>query len=115
LISFLQAVVKTPVSLHNYNPPTNHTTAPHTKTKPETPNQTHNASLETELEMVDEKRAIVFVNTKRQCDNVYAQLEGMGFRCVGSVVSFLYLRPLFVCLLILRALSNSHSSCFRPR
>lgn len=37
--------------------------------------------LETELEMVEEKRAIVFVNTKRQCDNVYAQLEGMGFRC----------------------------------
>jgi superfamily II DNA/RNA helicase len=38
--------------------------------------------LETELEMVDEKRAIVFVNTKRQCDNVYTQLEGMGFRWV---------------------------------
>ncbi|KAI8474201.1 MAG: pre-mRNA-splicing ATP-dependent RNA helicase [Monoraphidium minutum] len=37
--------------------------------------------LETELDMVDEKRAIVFVNTKRQCDNVFNQLEGMGFRC----------------------------------
>jgi superfamily II DNA/RNA helicase len=30
--------------------------------------------------MVDEKRAIVFVNTKRQCDAVNNQLEGMGCR-----------------------------------
>lgn len=37
--------------------------------------------LETELDMVDEKRAIVFVNTKRQCDVVFGQLESMGFRC----------------------------------
>eukprot|EP00877_Chromochloris_zofingiensis_P003983 jgi/Chrzof1/13586/Cz08g03090.t1 len=37
--------------------------------------------LESELELVDEKRAIVFVNTKRQCDNVYRQLEDLGYRC----------------------------------
>lgn len=33
-----------------------------------------------ELDIVDEKRAIVFVNTKRQCDNVYAKLESLGHR-----------------------------------
>ena len=38
-------------------------------------------SLETELELVPEKRCIVFVNTKRQCDNVYAQLNDLGYRC----------------------------------
>eukprot|EP00983_Pelagomonas_calceolata_P068689 1150034-Pelagomonas_calceolata.AAC.5 len=33
-----------------------------------------------ELDLVDEKRAIVFVNTKRQCDNVYSKLESLGHR-----------------------------------
>jgi hypothetical protein len=30
--------------------------------------------------MVEEKRAIVFVNTKRQADNVYAKLDSLGYR-----------------------------------
>jgi hypothetical protein len=37
--------------------------------------------LSTELSMIHEKKVIVFVNTKRQCDNVYAQLEGAGYSC----------------------------------
>ncbi|KAL6755306.1 P-loop containing nucleoside triphosphate hydrolase protein [Haematococcus lacustris] len=37
--------------------------------------------LEQELDLVDEKRAIVFVNTKRQCDNVYGKLDTLGYRC----------------------------------
>lgn len=37
--------------------------------------------LETELELVDEKRCMVFVNTKRQCDNVSSHLEDIGYRC----------------------------------
>lgn len=37
--------------------------------------------LEQELHLVSDKRAIVFVNTKRQCDNVFNQLEGQGHRC----------------------------------
>ena len=37
-----------------------------------------------ELDIVDEKRAIVFVNTKRQCDNVYAKLESVGYRLSGE-------------------------------
>jgi superfamily II DNA/RNA helicase len=32
--------------------------------------------------MVEEKRAIVFVNTKRQADNVYAKLDSLGYRWV---------------------------------
>lgn len=32
---------------------------------------------------MDEKRAIVFVNTKRQCDNVYSKLDACGYRWVG--------------------------------
>ncbi len=43
--------------------------------------------LEQELDMVEEKRAIVFVNTKRQCDNVYSKLEGLGYR---SVIADMY-------------------------
>lgn len=31
--------------------------------------------------MIHEKKVIVFVNTKRQCDNVYGQLEGAGYSC----------------------------------
>lgn len=31
--------------------------------------------------MIHEKKVIVFVNTKRQCDNVYAQLEDAGYHC----------------------------------
>lgn len=31
--------------------------------------------------MIHEKKVIVFVNTKRQCDNVYAQLENAGYSC----------------------------------
>lgn len=31
--------------------------------------------------MIHEKKVIVFVNTKRQCDNVYSQLEGAGYSC----------------------------------
>ena len=38
------------------------------------------ARLDQELSFLTEKRAIVFVNTKRQCDNVYSQLEGAGYR-----------------------------------
>lgn len=37
--------------------------------------------LSTELDMIHEKKVIVFVNTKRQCDNVYAQLEDAGYSC----------------------------------
>lgn len=37
-------------------------------------------SLETELDLVEDKRAIVFVNTKRACDAVHIQLESMGHR-----------------------------------
>lgn len=33
-----------------------------------------------ELDLVDEKRAIVFVNTKKQCDAVYAKLDSLGYR-----------------------------------
>ncbi len=36
--------------------------------------------LQSELNQVDEKKAIVFVNTKRQCDNVYSLLENQGYR-----------------------------------
>eukprot|EP00798_Chlamydomonas_sp_ICE-L_P012489 gene12489-15700_t len=39
--------------------------------------------LQTEMDTLDkeEKRAIVFVNTKRQSDNVFSQLELHGHRC----------------------------------
>ena len=37
--------------------------------------------LEQELEEVDEKRAIVFVNTKKKCDVVCKHLEGLDHRC----------------------------------
>lgn len=37
--------------------------------------------LEAELELVDEKRAIVFVNTKNKCDMVSRQLDTLGHRC----------------------------------
>lgn len=37
--------------------------------------------LSTELDMIHEKKVIVFVNTKRQCDNVYGQLEAAGYSC----------------------------------
>ncbi|KAG1658975.1 hypothetical protein FOA52_008297 [Chlamydomonas sp. UWO 241] len=51
--------------------------------------------LDQELHLVPDKRAIVFVNTKRQCDNVFNQLEAGGHNCtVGgrfpSWVSFFY-------------------------
>lgn len=36
--------------------------------------------LEQEMEILNEKRAIVFVNTKSKCDIVYRRLEGMGYR-----------------------------------
>ena len=39
------------------------------------------ARLEAELEMVDEKRAIVFVNTKHKCDIVSRQLDTLSYRC----------------------------------
>lgn len=32
------------------------------------------------MELVDEKRAMVFVNTQRQCDNVHRHLEEMGYK-----------------------------------
>ncbi|KAF6265401.1 pre-mRNA-splicing ATP-dependent RNA helicase [Scenedesmus sp. NREL 46B-D3] len=37
--------------------------------------------LSSELDMIHEKKVIVFVNTKRQCDNVYAHLEETGYHC----------------------------------
>ena len=37
--------------------------------------------LEAELELVDEKRAIVFVNTKHKCDIVSRQLDTLSYRC----------------------------------
>lgn len=37
--------------------------------------------LEQEMEQLDEKRVIVFVNTQRQCDNVHRHLEEMNYRC----------------------------------
>jgi hypothetical protein len=37
--------------------------------------------LSSELDLIHEKKVIVFVNTKRQCDNVYAQLESAGYSC----------------------------------
>lgn len=43
-------------------------------------------ALEQELERVDEKRVIVFVNTKRQCDAVTRHLEDLGFRYVDVAV-----------------------------
>jgi superfamily II DNA/RNA helicase len=44
--------------------------------------KTHtNNRLSTELDLVHEKKVIVFVNTKRQCDNVYVQLEEAGYSC----------------------------------
>jgi ATP-dependent RNA helicase DDX23/PRP28 len=36
--------------------------------------------LDQELSFVPDKRAIVFVNTKRQCDSVFNQLESQGHR-----------------------------------
>ena len=35
---------------------------------------------EQELDLITEKRAIVFVNTKRQCDNVFNHMESLGHR-----------------------------------
>ncbi len=40
--------------------------------------------LEQELEMVEEKRAIVFANTKEQCNKVHSKLESLGYRWVQS-------------------------------
>ena len=37
---------------------------------------------EEQLEAVDERRAIVFVNTKRNCDVVSKHLDHLGFRCI---------------------------------
>ena len=34
-----------------------------------------------ELDAVDEKRAIVFVNTKNKCDLVSRHLDNLGYRC----------------------------------
>ena len=34
-----------------------------------------------ELNQVDEKRAIVFVNTKNKCDYVSKHLDNLGYRC----------------------------------
>ena len=41
----------------------------------------HTACHLQELNSVEEKRAIVFVNTKNQCDHVYNKLEPLGYRC----------------------------------
>lgn len=38
-------------------------------------------TLEQEVTAMGEKRVIVFVNTQRQCDNVYRQCEEMGYSC----------------------------------
>lgn len=43
-------------------------------------NQKH-AMLDSELSYVDDKRVIVFVNTKKQCDNVFRHLEPQGYSC----------------------------------
>ena len=37
--------------------------------------------LESELEQVDEKRVIIFVNTKNKCDYVSRHLDNLGYRC----------------------------------
>ena len=37
--------------------------------------------LEQHLKRVDEKRVIVFVNTKNHCDSVSRQLEQLDFNC----------------------------------
>ena len=37
--------------------------------------------LDTHLKRVDEKRVIVFVNTKNHCDSVSRQLEALKFNC----------------------------------
>lgn len=37
--------------------------------------------LEQEMEVLNEKRAIVFVNTKSKCDIVYRRMENMGYSC----------------------------------
>lgn len=37
--------------------------------------------LEDHLTRVDEKRVIVFVNTKNHCDAVSRQLDNLGFTC----------------------------------
>eukprot|EP00198_Chlamydomonas_reinhardtii_P003620 XP_001692956.1 pre-mRNA-splicing ATP-dependent RNA helicase [Chlamydomonas reinhardtii] len=37
--------------------------------------------LEQELNNVDEKRVIVFVNTQRQCDNVHRHMDELGYHC----------------------------------
>ncbi len=42
--------------------------------------------LQQEMEVLDEKRAIVFVNTKRQSDAVFNQLEALGHRCACEYV-----------------------------
>ena len=43
-----------------------------------------------ELDLVTEKRAIVFVNTKRQCDNVFNHMESIGHRCDDSLAANLF-------------------------
>ncbi len=43
-------------------------------------NQKH-TMLDGELSYVDDKRVIVFVNTKKQCDNVFRHLEPQGYSC----------------------------------
>lgn len=38
--------------------------------------------LEDQLEQTDDKRVIVFVNTKTHCDIVSRHLDHLGYRCV---------------------------------
>lgn len=71
--------------------------------------------------MIHEKKVIVFVNTKRQCDNVYAQLEDAGYHCtvlhggrtqdqreVGSGSSLLVHVLLVLCERVLQCLLLIH-------
>ena len=37
--------------------------------------------LQRELEVIEEKRAIVFVNTKKSCDTVSRHLEHLEYHC----------------------------------
>ncbi len=46
--------------------------------------------LEQELSFIPDKRAIVFVNTKRQCDSVFNQLESQGHRWADGAAAPLW-------------------------
>lgn len=65
---------------------------------------------------VDEKRVIVFVNSKRACDIVYKQLDTLGYRCTVLHSGKTQARPWVSWLLpLMRNSDGAHMSIYPHR